>query len=322
MSKEGFNEARAELFEALGHPMRVRILESLEQRAMGFAEIKKAVGIESSGHLQFHLRKLDGLINEENGSYSLTDDGKEALRVFRTGTERLTSNGKSRRFRRIGSRRKVAAIVAILVVILVLSSFIATGGVFYTFQNQLSNSAQSSYTPGSWYTISFNETANKWVNFGIALGGLPVINQSQQIIPIQIVLSHAQGIDLESLKLEFMRTSIGCCWVFDSVDFGGVEGYPPPNSRLYSPSIGDTTIDLSNFGFVGTGTVNIFLDLYMDRASTQPLAQNGNGSIGLLIVMQLEDSNHLFTVNSFYGNAYILMTPQPDGLLTIIRTST
>jgi DNA-binding HxlR family transcriptional regulator len=77
-----FNAGRAELFEALGHPIRIRILQSLDERPMGFAELKKAVGIESSGHLSFHLTKLEGLLRADNsGAYSLTDEGREALRV-------------------------------------------------------------------------------------------------------------------------------------------------------------------------------------------------------------------------------------------------
>lgn len=53
-----FDSSRAELFEALGHPTRVKILKALGERPMGFAELKREVGIESGGHLQFHLGKL------------------------------------------------------------------------------------------------------------------------------------------------------------------------------------------------------------------------------------------------------------------------
>ena len=77
-----FDAGRAELFEALGHPVRIRILQALDERPMGFAELKKAVGIESSGHLSFHLGKLEGLLKVgDAGAYSLTDEGREALRV-------------------------------------------------------------------------------------------------------------------------------------------------------------------------------------------------------------------------------------------------
>jgi DNA-binding HxlR family transcriptional regulator len=88
-----FDSSRAELFEALGHPTRVKILRTLETKPMGFAELKREVGIESSGHLQFHLGKLAGLVTTNaEGSYTLTDDGREAIRVLKasaTNSEQL-----------------------------------------------------------------------------------------------------------------------------------------------------------------------------------------------------------------------------------------
>jgi len=79
-----FDSSRAELFEALGHPTRVKILRTLESKPMGFAELKREVGIESSGHLQFHLGKLAGLVTTNaEGTYTLTDDGREAIRILK-----------------------------------------------------------------------------------------------------------------------------------------------------------------------------------------------------------------------------------------------
>ena len=46
-----FNEARAELFETLGHQTRIRNLQALSRKPMGFAELKRETGIESGGHL-------------------------------------------------------------------------------------------------------------------------------------------------------------------------------------------------------------------------------------------------------------------------------
>jgi len=79
------DSSRTELFEALGHPARIKILQSLNDAPMGFSDLKRKVGIESSGHLQFHLGKLEGLVkNTPEGNYVLTDDGKEALRLLET----------------------------------------------------------------------------------------------------------------------------------------------------------------------------------------------------------------------------------------------
>jgi DNA-binding transcriptional ArsR family regulator len=80
-----FDAKRAELFEALGHPVRMRILEALDGEGLGFSELKRRVGLESSGHLSFHLAKLGDLLKvNEEGVYVLTGDGREALRMART----------------------------------------------------------------------------------------------------------------------------------------------------------------------------------------------------------------------------------------------
>jgi HEAT repeat protein len=47
---------------------------------MGFADLKRSVNVDSSGHLKFHLDKLNGLIKtDEYGKYCLSERGKEAL---------------------------------------------------------------------------------------------------------------------------------------------------------------------------------------------------------------------------------------------------
>lgn len=83
-SSNEFDLREAELFEALGHPSRIEILQALNAGPLGFSELKKKIGIDSSGHLTFHISKLDGLVNTNSeGKYCLTDRGKEALRVTR-----------------------------------------------------------------------------------------------------------------------------------------------------------------------------------------------------------------------------------------------
>jgi len=75
-------DSKVGLFETLAHPVRIRMLEALKERPMGFSELKRAVGIESSGHLQFHLSRLEGFVStNSDGDYVLTDDGREALRL-------------------------------------------------------------------------------------------------------------------------------------------------------------------------------------------------------------------------------------------------
>jgi DNA-binding transcriptional ArsR family regulator len=77
-----FDVTEAELFEALGHPTRITILELLNKEPMSFSALKNVLGIESSGHLSFHLGKLSRLVKTDaDGRYGLTDLGREAVRV-------------------------------------------------------------------------------------------------------------------------------------------------------------------------------------------------------------------------------------------------
>lgn len=70
----------AELFEAISHPVRIKILKILEKQPVSFASLKRQLSIESSGNLDHHLKKLTQLIKvREDGLYDLTDAGKEAL---------------------------------------------------------------------------------------------------------------------------------------------------------------------------------------------------------------------------------------------------
>jgi len=70
----------AELFEAISHPVRIKILRILEKQPASFAFLKRQLDIESSGNLDYHLKKLRQLIAvREDGLYGLTDAGKEAL---------------------------------------------------------------------------------------------------------------------------------------------------------------------------------------------------------------------------------------------------
>jgi DNA-binding transcriptional ArsR family regulator len=69
-----------ELFEALSHPMRVEMIKALAEKPLRFADLKRELKIGSSGLLDFHLKKLDGLVAVNgDGCYSLTENGYAAL---------------------------------------------------------------------------------------------------------------------------------------------------------------------------------------------------------------------------------------------------
>jgi DNA-binding transcriptional ArsR family regulator len=82
---DSFNASKAEIFEALGHPTRIRILQELSEKPLAFSELKRSTGLESNGLLTFHLGRLKDLVKlNPEGAYAVTDEGREALRLIQT----------------------------------------------------------------------------------------------------------------------------------------------------------------------------------------------------------------------------------------------
>jgi DNA-binding HxlR family transcriptional regulator len=111
----------AELFEAISHPERIRILKLLEEEPRSFASMKRKLNIESSGNLDHHLKKLGQLVSvREDGLYGLTDAGNEALHSIEA-IEAWTETKK----RRIKIPPKIPKEVAFLGVFELLTGFFA-----------------------------------------------------------------------------------------------------------------------------------------------------------------------------------------------------
>lgn len=99
------SELKAELFKALGHPARVRILEVLGEGEHSVSELQPKVGIESS-HLSQQLgvlRKAGVVVSRKEGSsviYSVKDPlvtellavAKRLLQASLTETRSLLSD--------------------------------------------------------------------------------------------------------------------------------------------------------------------------------------------------------------------------------------
>jgi DNA-binding HxlR family transcriptional regulator len=74
-----------DLFDGISHPLRIKIMRALAKRPMRFAELKSKFNIDSSGQLDFHLKKLESLIaTNEEGCYTLTEKGFAALQAVDT----------------------------------------------------------------------------------------------------------------------------------------------------------------------------------------------------------------------------------------------
>ena len=160
-----FDAAKAELFEAVGHPNRIKIIQALDQGGMGFAELKKKVGMESSGHLAFHLGKLDHLVAvNADGQYALTGEGREALRMIQTVRE----HGPRRRL--WGSPLTRRSLVALLLVLVVAFATVAA-------VQQLEIASLSSKPPG---TVNLNGRAF-WYT-AIPLQDLPVDRNTSVLV--------------------------------------------------------------------------------------------------------------------------------------------
>ena len=70
------------VFDAVSHPLGVEIIKVLAKSPRRFADIKRELRIESSGLLDFHLKKLGGLISiNEEGLYVLNEKGFAALQA-------------------------------------------------------------------------------------------------------------------------------------------------------------------------------------------------------------------------------------------------
>jgi len=118
---DSFNASRAEVFEALGHPTRIRILQALSDKALGFSELKRETGIGSSGLLAFHLGKLTSLAKQNpKGSYTLTDEGREALRMIEAS--RKQPEGRSGQRPAFNLPHQRAILVGLLAALIVLGS--------------------------------------------------------------------------------------------------------------------------------------------------------------------------------------------------------
>lgn len=103
----------AELFEAISHPVRIKILKILQKQPASFASLKRQLDIDSSGNLDYHLKKLAELVAvREDGLYGLTDAGKEAL--LSIGAVETWTETERRRTRMLGKMPKEAFFLGLL----------------------------------------------------------------------------------------------------------------------------------------------------------------------------------------------------------------
>ena len=139
------DQQRAEIFDALGHPTRILILKALNEEPLGFADLKKKVGIDSSGHLQHHLNKLDGLIQtDEYGKYRLSEQGREALLIVQTVEKAASSASEPVKSRRGLRSTQILKVISILLAVALVATSVIAAFEYVQLQSQFGNPSKMS----------------------------------------------------------------------------------------------------------------------------------------------------------------------------------
>lgn len=72
-----------DIYSILSHQFRRTILLLLEKEGyIPYTDLMEKLNLETTGQLNFHLKKLGSLINKDNKSYYLTEDGKRILKIL------------------------------------------------------------------------------------------------------------------------------------------------------------------------------------------------------------------------------------------------
>jgi DNA-binding transcriptional ArsR family regulator len=121
----------AELFEAIAHPTRIKILKILEKEPSTFASLKRQLDLDSSGNLDHHLKKLGSLITMQNdGFYGLTEAGKKALASV--GAVEEWKESERLRLKRFARKPIEVSLLAVLTLIASVAAAVVAGQVIYS----------------------------------------------------------------------------------------------------------------------------------------------------------------------------------------------
>lgn len=72
-----------DIYDILSHPFRRKILMLLEKEGyVPYTDLMEKLGLDTTGQLNFHLKKLGSYISKDKKSYYLTEDGKRILQIM------------------------------------------------------------------------------------------------------------------------------------------------------------------------------------------------------------------------------------------------
>jgi len=150
------------IFSALKHPIRRKILRTLDQAPATYTEMLNTLGIET-GLLNYHLESLSSLIakNEEN-KYDLSDYGRAALSLTR-GVEEPSAP----REMKIARRALMAMVVGLLILaVAVTSQAMVTPSIEYHKVHESTDYGNTVYSPMSLCDLEFlTETPRTVMHF-------------------------------------------------------------------------------------------------------------------------------------------------------------
>ncbi len=170
----------SEVFEAISHPVRIKILKILEKQPSSFASLKRQLNIDSSGNLDHHLKKLGPLITTNgNGLYALSDAGKEAL--VSIGAIEAWKDNERRKNRAFIRVPKMVFVLASLEILIAVASLIVEGRIIST----------SLYF--SWYPLFTIYTAFGVLGLASAIGLLTGKSWGWMLVTIESALLLMSG---------------------------------------------------------------------------------------------------------------------------------
>jgi len=72
-----------DIYSILAHPFRRKILLLLEKEGyLPYTDLMEKLGLETTGQLNFHLKKIGSLVGKDKKSYFLSEDGKRVLKII------------------------------------------------------------------------------------------------------------------------------------------------------------------------------------------------------------------------------------------------
>jgi DNA-binding HxlR family transcriptional regulator len=288
-----FNRDRAELFEALGHPTRIKILQVLLKSPLGFSALKRETGIESNGLLSFHLGKLEGLIKIVDGNYALTDEGKDALRIMAV-EEKITTEPIIRH-----SITPLHALLIVLGVALVISVGFS---VFYYQQQNIANDNLNQLYLRTYVERSFNYTVVVESGYGSTscqYGGMGWIEPSFVKIINLVPLGGAKSLssipELNSLNSKILNNS-------------GLAFYPNTYSYQYENASHASTESTTYSNTTDCLSVsNVIDDVYTGQLTM--IYQNGLANVTFIILSPIGLSANQNTTQINYVIMQVQLPP-------------